>query len=84
MHSRGWRHRAITARNVLITMPVYGLNDKIGNITYYDANGQNEFGFTKPYSEETAKQIDEEISKIVEHVTKTSRNFRFYQKSNFF
>ena len=45
---------------------VYGLNDKIGNITYYDANGQNEFGFTKPYSEETAKQIDEEISKIVE------------------
>ena len=45
---------------------VYGLNDKIGNITYYDANGQNEFGFTKPYSEETAKQIDEEISIIVE------------------
>ena len=45
---------------------IYGLNDKIGNITYYDANGQNEFGFTKPYSEETAKQIDEEISIIVE------------------
>ena len=45
---------------------VYGLNDKIGNITYYDNNGQSEFGFTKPYSEETAKQIDEEISKIVE------------------
>ena len=45
---------------------VYGLNDKIGNITYYDANGQNEYGFTKPYSEETAKQIDEEISTIVE------------------
>ena len=51
------------ARAIVI---VYGLNDKIGNITYYDANGQNEFGFTKPYSEETAKQIDEEISKIVE------------------
>ena len=45
---------------------IYGLNDKIGNITYYDNNGQSEFGFTKPYSEETAKQIDEEISKIVE------------------
>ena len=45
---------------------IYGLNNKIGNITYYDNNGQSEFGFTKPYSEETAKQIDEEISKIVE------------------
>jgi cell division protease FtsH len=53
-------------RQARAIVTVYGLNDKIGNITYYDANGQNEFGFTKPYSEETAKQIDEEISKIVE------------------
>jgi ATP-dependent metalloprotease FtsH len=53
-------------RQARAMVTVYGLNDKIGNITYYDANGQNEFGFTKPYSEETAKQIDEEISKIVE------------------
>ena len=54
-------------RQARAMVTVYGLNDKIGNITYYDHNGQNEFGFTKPYSEETAKQIDEEISKIVEH-----------------
>ena len=53
-------------RQARAIVTVYGLNDKIGNITYYDTNGQNEFGFTKPYSEETAKQIDEEISKIVE------------------
>ena len=53
-------------RQARAMVTVYGLNDKIGNITYYDANGQNEFGFTKPYSEETANQIDEEISKIVE------------------
>jgi len=53
-------------RQARAIVSVYGLNDKIGNITYYDADGQNEFGFTKPYSEETAKQIDEEISKIVE------------------
>ncbi|MBN11013.1 MAG: peptidase M41 [Flavobacteriaceae bacterium] len=53
-------------RQARAIVTIYGLNDKIGNITYYDANGQNEFGFTKPYSEETAKQIDEEISKIVE------------------
>ncbi len=44
---------------------VYGLNDKIGNITYYDSSGQ-EMGFTKPYSEKTAQLIDEEISKLVE------------------
>ena len=45
---------------------VYGLNDKIGNITYYDSNGQTDYNFTKPYSEETAKKIDEEISLIIE------------------
>ena len=44
---------------------VYGLNDKVGNITYYDPIRQ-EHNFTKPYSEHTAKLIDEEISKIVE------------------
>ena len=53
-------------RQARAMVTVYGLNDKIGNITYYNADGENEFGFTKPYSEATAKQIDEEISKIVE------------------
>lgn len=45
---------------------IYGLNDELGNITYYDSSGQSEYGFTKPYSEETAQKIDEEISKIIE------------------
>ncbi|NAS11767.1 ATP-dependent zinc metalloprotease FtsH [Poritiphilus flavus] len=45
---------------------IYGLNEEIGNLTYYDSSGQNEFGFSKPYSEETAQTIDKEISKIVE------------------
>jgi cell division protease FtsH len=45
---------------------VYGLNDKVGNLTYYDSSGQNDYGFTKPYSEKTAELIDEEISKIIE------------------
>ncbi len=45
---------------------VYGLNDKIGNLTYYDSNGQNDYNFNKPYSEETAKLIDKEISVIIE------------------
>jgi len=45
---------------------IYGLNDEIGNLTYYDSSGQSEYGFTKPYSEETAKKIDTEISKLIE------------------
>ncbi|TXN36763.1 ATP-dependent zinc metalloprotease FtsH [Flagellimonas hymeniacidonis] len=45
---------------------IYGLNEELGNITYYDSSGNNEYGFTKPYSEETAQKIDEEISKIIE------------------
>lgn len=45
---------------------VYGLNDEIGNLTYYDSSGQNEYGFTKPYSEQTAQKIDNEISKLIE------------------
>ena len=45
---------------------VYGLNDKIGNVTYYDSSGQSEYGFTKPYSEVTAQTIDKEISDLIE------------------
>jgi len=45
---------------------IYGLNDKIGNLTYYDSSGQNEYGFSKPYSEQTARTIDEEISTLIE------------------
>lgn len=45
---------------------IYGLNDELGNITYYDSTGQNEYGFTKPYSEQTAQKIDREISKMIE------------------
>src|SRR5690606_3341690 len=45
---------------------IYGLSDKVGNLTYYDSSGQNEFGFTKPYSEQTAELIDKEISNIIE------------------
>jgi cell division protease FtsH len=45
---------------------IYGLSDKVGNLTYYDSSGQNEYGFTKPYSEQTAELIDKEISDIIE------------------
>ena len=45
---------------------IYGLNDVIGNITYYDSTGQSEYNFSKPYSENTAQKIDHEISEIIE------------------
>ena len=43
---------------------VYGMNDKVGNVSYYDPNQENTF--TKPFSEETGKMIDEEIRKLIE------------------
>ena len=44
----------------------YGLNEKIGNISYYDSTGQSDYTFTKPYSEKTAQEIDEEVHKLIE------------------
>ena len=44
---------------------IYGMNNNIGNISYYDSSGQNT-GFTKPYSESRAKIIDDEVSKLIE------------------
>jgi cell division protease FtsH len=43
---------------------IYGLNDRIGNLSYYDSSGENQF--TKPYSDVTARTMDEEVSKLVE------------------
>ena len=45
---------------------IYGLNDAVGNLTYYDSSGQSEYNFTKPYSEKTSELIDKEISNLVE------------------
>jgi len=53
-------------KQVTAMVTVYGLNPKVGNISYYDSSGQNEYMFSKPYSENTAKTIDEEISKSIE------------------
>lgn len=53
-------------RQARAMVTVYGLNEKIGNVTYYDSSGQSEYSFSKPYSDETAKVIDEEISSLIE------------------
>jgi cell division protease FtsH len=43
---------------------VYGMNDKVGNVSFYDPSAEN--SFTKPYSEETSKIIDEEVRKLID------------------
>ena len=58
---------------------VYGLSDKVGNLTYYDSSNGNEYGFTKPYSEQTAETIDKEISLIIENQYK--RALKILQKN---
>tara|TARA_B100001057_G_scaffold426712_1_gene451020 strand:+ start:1 stop:1935 length:1935 start_codon:yes stop_codon:yes gene_type:complete len=50
-------------RQATAMVTVYGLSDKIGNISYYDSSGQNS-GFNKPYSEQTARTIDEEVKEL--------------------
>ncbi|MEO6813150.1 MAG: ATP-dependent zinc metalloprotease FtsH [Ginsengibacter sp.] len=43
---------------------VYGMNEKVGNVSYYDPSQEN--AFQKPFSEETGKMIDEEVRKLIE------------------
>ncbi|MEI6508785.1 MAG: AAA family ATPase, partial [Bacteroidota bacterium] len=56
----------VVTKKAYAMITIYGLNEKIGNISYYDSQGANEYGFTKPYSERTAQTIDEEVSKLIE------------------
>jgi cell division protease FtsH len=53
-------------RQAKAMVTVYGLNEELGNITYYDSTGQSDYNFSKPYSEDTAQKIDKEISKLIE------------------
>lgn len=59
---------------------IYGLNEKIGNVSYYDSTGANEYGFTKPYSERTAQTIDEEVSKMIELAYTRAKDILFKNK----
>ncbi len=45
---------------------IFGMSEKIGNLSYYDSTGQSDFSFTKPYSEKTAELIDAEVKDLVE------------------
>ena len=51
----------------------FGMSDKLKNVSFYDSTGQNEYGFSKPYSEATAQLIDAEASKIIEEQYERAR-----------
>jgi AFG3 family protein len=52
---------------------IYGMNEKIGNISFHDSK-QSEYSFTKPYSEETARTIDQEVSILIETSYKRTKD----------
>ncbi len=59
---------------------VYGMNDKVGNISYYDPSQENMF--TKPFSEETGKMIDEEVRKLIENAYQITKKLLIEKKSD--
>jgi cell division protease FtsH len=44
----------------------FGMSHKVGNLSYYDSTGQNEFGFNRPYSEKTAELLDSEVKRLID------------------
>jgi ATP-dependent metalloprotease FtsH len=52
----------------------FGLNEKIGNLSYYDSSGQSEYSFNKPYSEKTAEEIDNQMRILVESAYQRAKN----------
>lgn len=45
---------------------IFGMSERVGNVSFYDSSGQSDYSFTKPYSEKTAELIDEEVKIIIE------------------
>ncbi len=59
-------------RTAYAMVTVYGMNEKVGNISYYDPNQENTF--TKPYSEDTAKLIDDEVRQLIDDAYVRTKN----------
>ena len=53
---------------------IYGMNEKIGNVSFYDSKGQSEYSFTKPYSDMTAQLIDQEVKKLIDEAYLRTKN----------
>lgn len=59
---------------------IYGLNDKVGNISFYDSSGQSEYSFQKPYSEKTAETIDQEVKKLIDEAYERAKSILLEHK----
>ena len=62
----------VITRMAYAMVTVYGMNDKVGNVSFYDPNSDQ--SFTKPYSEETAKMIDEEVRLLIAKAYERTKN----------
>jgi cell division protease FtsH len=54
-----------TTKKAYAMIAYYGFSDKLANISYYDSTGQSDFAFSRPYSDETARLIDEEVKSLI-------------------
>lgn len=53
-------------KQAIAMVSIFGMSDKVGNVSYYDSSGQSDFSFSKPYSEKTAELIDQEVKILIE------------------
>lgn len=70
-----------TSKTAYAMVAYYGMSPKVGNISYYDSTGQRDM-FTKPFSEETARLIDEEVRRIVDEVVELTRKIINDEREN--
>ncbi|MGQ1908677.1 ATP-dependent zinc metalloprotease FtsH [Marinifilum sp. RC60d5] len=54
-------------KQAIAMVSIFGMSDKVGNVSYYDSSGQSDYSFSKPYSEKTAELIDKEVKIIIEN-----------------
>ncbi|BAX79584.1 ATP-dependent zinc metalloprotease FtsH [Labilibaculum antarcticum] len=53
-------------KQAMAMVSIFGMSEKVGNVSYYDSSGQSDYGFSKPYSEKTAELIDAEVKILIE------------------
>jgi cell division protease FtsH len=70
-----------TSKTAYAMVAYYGMSPKVGNISYYDATGSRDM-FTKPFSEQTAQMIDEEVRRIVDEVVAMTREIIREEREN--
>ena len=60
-------------KQAIAMVSIFGMSDKVGNVSYYDSSGQSDYGFSKPYSEKTAELIDSEVKVLIDESYKRAK-----------